>query len=262
MDKYQRLLINDRSKFYIIAEDQDDKFKSAFIDKQVSIRQFNAMLTDYKSKTYRENVDINESIDIKQLPDIKIYKYFLFLYNINFEKIYYVDNGVFKEMFSKNDENLICFGIQLNFNKPIEYIQIFFNFDLADPITLPVNFIKADEKEYYQKIEKEKYDNLLSKLRVSHSCGQDLITIKFQNCSTEVCSTKITLYDDKKQIMGIFKVEEGMFYRSIINLAYGKYFYKLSQYDKENNLIIESDLIEFEIKLPNYSGKGLVRPRF
>lgn len=260
MDQYQKHLINDKSKFYVVAEDQDDKFYNAFSDKQISIRQFNAMLTDYNSKTYREDVNFNESMEIKQLPDINIYKYFLFLYNMNFEKICYVDDGVVKEMPSKNDGNLTCFGLQLNFKKPIENIQIFFNFNIAEPITIPINFLKTSEEEYYKKIEKEKHDLLLNKLNISHSCGQNLITIKFQNCNDDVCATKITLFDNNRQHMGVFKVDEGMLYKSITDLAYGKYFYKLSQYDKNNNLIIESDFIEFEIKIPNYSGKGLVGP--
>lgn len=260
MDQYQKYLINDKSKFYVIAEDQDDKFYNAFIDKQISIRQFNSMLTDYNSKTYREDVNVDEFIVVKQLPDIKIYKYFLFLYNKNFEKIYYSDNKEVKELLFKSEENLTCFGIQLNFNKPIENIKIFFNFNIADPITIPIHFVKADENEYYKNIEKERHISLLNKLNISHSCGQDLITIKFQNCNDDVCNTKITLYDDKKQIMGVFKVDEGMFYKSITSLAYGKYFYTLSQYDKNDNLIVESSCIDFIIKPPNYSSKGIVKP--
>lgn len=260
MDQYQKYLINDKSKFYVLAEDQDDKFYNAFIDKQISIRQFNAMLTDCNSKTYREDVNVNEFIEVKQLPDIKIYKYFLFLYNKNFEKIYYSDNKEVKELLFKSEENLTCFGIQLNFNKPIENIKIFFNFNIADPITIPIHFVKADENGYYKNIEKERHISLLNKLNISHSCGQDLITIKFQNCNDDVCNTKITLYDDKKQIMGVFKVDEGMFYKSITSLAYGKYFYTLSQYDKNDNLIVESSCIDFIIKPPNYSSKGIVKP--
>lgn len=260
MDQYQKYLINDKSKFYVLAEDQDDKFYNAFIDKQISIRQFNTMLTDYNSKIYREDVKVDEFIEIKQLPDIKIYKYFLFLYNKNFENICYSDNKEVKDLLFKSEENLTCFGLQLNFNKPIENIKIFFNLNIADPITIPIHFVEADENEYYKNIEKERHISLLNKLNISHSCGQDLITIKFQNCNDDVCNTKITLYDDKKQIMGVFKVDEGMFYKSITSLAYGKYFYTLSQYDKNDNLIVESSCIDFIIKPPNYSSKGIVKP--
>ena len=60
--------------------------------------------------------------------------------------------------------------------------------------------------------------------------------------------------------MGVFKVDEGMFYKSITSLAYGKYFYTLSQYDENDNLIVESSCIDFIIKPPNYSSKGIVKP--
>ena len=99
---------------------------------------------------------------------------------------------------------------------------------------------------------------MLNKLNISHSCGQDLITIKFQNCNDDVCSTKITLFDDKKQIMGVFKVDEGMFYKSITNLAYDKYFYKIAQYDKNNSLLVKSDFVEFVIKPHNNGGGKMV----
>ena len=98
---------------------------------------------------------------------------------------------------------------------------------------------------------------IAKKLNITHVCGSDLVNIKFQNCSEKVVLTKISLFDDKKQLMGIFKVDEGMFYKSITNLAYGKYFYKAQQLDKENNVIVETDFVEFVIRAPYY-GKPFV----
>lgn len=257
MDKYQEMLINDISKFYVIAEDQNNEFYNAFVSEDITLRQFNQMVTDVKSKTYRKDIKIGDVIDIEQLENINICKYFLLIYNKCFENVVYSNNKVTKNMISKSGEGVTCYGIQLDFNHPIDNIKISFKLDLADSITIPLNFIKSDGKAYYEKIQK---DNLLKKLNTSHSYGQDLITIKFQNCNDDVCKTKIVLYDENKQIMGEFEVDKGMFYKSITNLAYGKYFYKISQFDKDNNLIIESDIIEFNIRKPNYSGKGLVRP--
>ena len=57
--------------------------------------------------------------------------------------------------------------------------------------------------------------------------------------------------------MGVFKVDEGMLYKSISNLAYDTYFYKVSQFDKFGNEIIETDLIQFRLIMPNY-GKPTV----
>ena len=80
----------------------------------------------------------------------------------------------------------------------------------------------------------------------------EILTIK-----KAVASTQITLFDDMVQLMGKFKVDEGMFYKSITNLAYGKYFYKAQQLDKENNVIVETDFVEFVIRVPYY-GKPFV----
>ena len=84
-----------------------------------------------------------------------------------------------------------------------------------------------------------------------------MVNIKFQYCNDNVSYTKISLYDDNKQLMGTFKVDAGMFYKSITNLAYGKYFYKVAQYDINNELILETDFISFSLSAPYY-GKPLV----
>lgn len=84
-----------------------------------------------------------------------------------------------------------------------------------------------------------------------------MITIKFANANSSVALTKISLFDNNKQLMGIFKVEEGMFYKSITDLAFGKYFYKVHQYDKDQNLIIETDYINFSLSA-SYYGKPFV----
>lgn len=84
-----------------------------------------------------------------------------------------------------------------------------------------------------------------------------MITIKFANSNYNVALTKISLFDNDKQLMGVFKVEEGMFYKSITDLAFGKYFYMVHQYDKAGNLIVETDYIEFSLRLPYY-GKPFV----
>lgn len=43
-----------------------------------------------------------------------------------------------------------------------------------------------------------------------------------------------------------------MLYKSISNLAYDTYFYKVSQFDKFGNEIIGTDLIQFRLTMPNY----------
>lgn len=64
----------------------------------------------------------------------------------------------------------------------------------------------------------------MQKLNVKHSCGTNLVTIKFANSTENVALTKISLFDSEKQLMGVFKVDEDMFYKSITGLAFEKIF--------------------------------------
>ena len=45
-------------------------------------------------------------------------------------------------------------------------------------------------------------------------------------------------------------VENGIFFKSITGLAYGRYAYIVKQFDKSNSLLVETGYIEFEIKKP------------
>ena len=139
--------------------------------------------------------------------------------------------------------------INFDFRNLINKLELHFNFDVVEPLV--INIVT----KIFEPVQVDNKEEFLKQLKFSHSCGQDLITIKFQNCNDDVCITKISLYDDNKQIMGVFKVDEGMFYKSITNLAYNKYFYKIAQYNKDNNLIVESDFVEFQI-MPPYYGAG------
>lgn len=150
-----------------------------------------------------------------------------------------------KSIFKNGDVCVIDFDFENSINK----LELHFNFDVVEPLV--INIVT----KIFEPVQVDNKEELLKQLKFSHSCGHDLITIKFQNCNDDVCITKISLYDDNKQIMGVFKVDEGMFYKSITNLAYNKYFYKIAQYNKDNNLIVESDFVEFQI-MPPYYGAG------
>lgn len=155
--------------------------------------------------------------------------------------------------------------IKLDFNiQSITKIRVHFVDGLADPLEISIEYIPADREQYYQEKEQQRKLELIEKMNVKHSHGNNLITIRFQNCSDCIDKTRITLFDKSKQLMGVFKVEEGMFYKSIINLAFGTYFYKVSQYDKNDIKIVEADFIEFNLANSGWTGipfKPIVTPR-
>lgn len=178
------------------------------------------MLTDYKSNRYRTEIKLIQPIILKQVEDINKKKYFLFVYNTNFKNVYYTKYNNKIAALIKSNEGLTAFGIELDFDDKISEITIEFKNDMAEPLTLSLEFVDADEEAYYDKIKQQENQGKLSKLNVSHLCGNDLVTIKFQNSCEYVSFTQILLFDDKKQPMGVFKVDEGMLFKSITNLAY------------------------------------------
>lgn len=147
--------------------------------------------------------------------------------------------------------NLSVCAIDFNFDNEIKEIKLFFNYDIVEPL-----LIKVNTKPYKAPVLDER-PLLLNKLNVKHSTGNDLITIRFSNANDKVAETRISLFDSSKQLMGVFKVDEGMLYKSISNLAYDTYFYKVSQFDKFGNEIIGTDFIQFRLIMPNY-GKPTV----
>lgn len=166
--------------------------------------------------------------------------------------IVYFNNGqkefdTHKSIFKNVD---VCV-IDFDFKNEIKKLEIHFNYDMVEPL-----IIEVKTELYKAPIIDEKIE-LLQKLNVKHSCGTNLITIKFANANNNVALTKISLFDNDKQLMGIFKVEDGMYYKSITDLAFGKYFYKVHQYDKDDNLIVETDYISFSLSAPYY-GKPFV----
>lgn len=255
MDKYQEILLNKGKTFCVFAEDEDDSIYNSFISSDKTLRQVNEMLTDYKSNRYRTEIKLIQPIILKQVEDINKKRYFLFIHNTNFKNVYYTKDNNKIAALIKSDEGLTAFGIKIDFDDKIDTIIVEFKNDMAEPLTFSLEFVDADKEAYYDKIKQQENQDKLSKLNVSHSCGNDLVTIKFANASEYVSFTQILLFDDKKQPMGVFKVDEGMFFKSITNLAYGKYFYKVEQYDKENKMIVSTDYIEFHI-LPLYYGGG------
>lgn len=254
MDKYQEVLLNKGKTFCVFAEDEDNVIYNAFTSEQHTIRQVNEILTNHKSLRFRKNIKLVDHIELKQLEDINKKKYFLFIYNEYFKEVYYYKNDSKIQALKKYGENLTAFGIVIDFDDKINKITIEFKNDMAEPLTFTLIYVDADKEAYYDKLKIQEMQKKIANLNVSHLCGSDLVTIKFQNCCNEVKFTQILLFDDKKQPMGKFKVDDGMLFKSITSLAYGKYFYKVEQYDKEKKLIVSTDFIEFRIAPPYYGG--------
>ena len=110
---------------------------------------------------------------------------------------------------------------------------------------------------YNTKLARELNEELLKIANINVSTGADFVNIYFQPCFDDYVHTEITLYKDN-MMLAKYKVDEETFFKSINGLAYGKYEFILKQFDKDNNIILETDKISFSLVKPDYSGKPTI----
>ncbi len=260
MDKYQEYLLNHHGKFYLYAQDEGNKFLEAFKNSETTLRQFNAFILGNCGNSdnhFREELTIGDKIVLKQIDDITVKNYFLFLHNDTIEEIYIVKNKTEQPALQKFGEGITAFGIQLDFDSKIDSIIIKFKLNLADTLIIPIEYIEADKEKYYAKQARQKEDDLRKTASIKHSTGNDLVNIYFQPCCDEYERTEITLYKDN-QMLAKYKVDDGVFFKSISGLAYGNYEYIVKQFGKNDKLLLETAKIRFSISRPNYGGKPVI----
>lgn len=255
MNEEQNKLL--KNKAYIQAHEYDKNIKIKDLNES-NIESLARQERYTAFKIGEDDIIINQSKGIEKL--------FLILSGSPIERfICNKQDGAQEEILnniSVDRTNKCCVTI-FDFKNPITNIIGYFHYDMADPIELEVttNLFDCEVDEQNQK--QEKLKELTKKMNVSHSLGQNLINIKFKHCEDNVAQTRISLYSGTKQehqLMAIFKVEKGQFFKAINNLAYGKYCYSVEQLDKSNNIIAKTDLFDFTLSAPNYTGKQIVGP--
>ena len=115
----------------------------------------------------------------------------------------------------------------------------------------------ADVEAYNKKQEQKRKNDLIEKASIKHSTGADLVNIYFQPCSSDYIRTEIALYRDGL-MLSKYKVDEESFFKSIGGLAYGTYSFIVKQFDKSDNLLLETEHIEFTVKAPKAPVMGRI----
>lgn len=226
----------------------------------------------------KDTILIDNKIVLTQNEDITINDYMLYIANESISSIYAIKGETQIELskeldpvYSSKGGNQNRFFVPISFEDKLESLKIVFKNKLADDLTLAVSYVLADKEKYYAKKEQEYKDNLLKTADIKVSTGADLVNIYFQPCCDKYEYTDIQLFIPKEEIVkGYYadgrkvveipawslikkcKVDVEDFYKSISGLAYGKYSFILKQYDKNNNLLLETDYIEFSIVEPVY----------
>lgn len=197
------------------------------------------------------NEDTN-SITIKQDDDINKTKYVLTINTVASK--YTLFSGVF--VFKNNQWfEISCidkqYRIVIDFNERIDTIKFVFINNLADDYTVKLTYIEADKGKYYARLEEEQKHNLLKAANIKVATGSDLVNIYFRPCCDKYDHTEILLCipnkDSSWSPIKKCQIPTDDFYISINGLAYGKYAFILKQYDKKNNMIVQTDYITFKI---------------
>ncbi len=142
------------------------------------------------------------------------------------------------------------FEIDIDFNEQISFMELYSKNNIVEPIKLKVKYKNADKETYDEKITQDKRNELLKKLGLLITKGNNLINIYWNLISEKVSKTKVILYlnyNNEKRYMSEKYFENDTCYHSINNLAYGSYSIKVIQY-AETKELLETDYIDFSVE--------------
>lgn len=161
------------------------------------------------------------------------------------------------------------FIITADFDNRIEAIKLRFIKNIADDLEIRLAYQEADKQAYERRQEALRKENTLKRAAIKHAVGESLVNIYFQPCADDYDHTTISLFiPDRTQVVKVggrygpvnqenvlswslimtATVENGIFFKSIPGLAYGRYAYIVKQFDKDNHLLVGTNYIEFCIK--------------
>ena len=112
--------------------------------------------------------------------------------------------------------------------------------NMADDLTWEIETILVEKPVVDVK------EVMLKKANIKVSTGESLINVYFQEASDDYGFTKVELYIGDQANFNLIskkKVEDGNYYCSFDNLAFGSY------------VIFESEIIKVHLVRPDYSGK-------
>ena len=258
MDKYQEFLLDN-------IENSSMKTLGRYL--QTSL--LNGAKNINESKILKTD-KINNSITVVQDDNPNALDYTILICKSTHEQDVFSSIEYFKNNKWIAAETIVFDGYYLNrqfyiiptsFKDKVGKIKLHFTGDLVDDLEMDIiyeSITKEQEMAYYENEEKQQRDALIAKTNIKIATGVDLVNIYFQPCSDGYNYSQIFLYKDGFMIAK-YKVEEGMFFKSISGLAAGHYEFVLKQFDSKDEILIESDKQEFYIKNPTAGlGKNTV----
>ena len=233
-----------------------------------------------KEKNYSAEIDEEKKeLVLKQEDDINFTKYQFvvisnpkgssiasveYQFNKKWVEAILVNSNKKKGLYSPNyyqrplERGFDLYVVDLDFNEKATEIRITYKNGIVDPIELKINYVEADKDKYYQKIAAQNRSELLAKMSVSCRTGNSLVNVFWQNAAKDVKKVLFELFLDNQQLIMKNEMDSGTMFKSVQGLAYGGYYFRLSQFDEKGNLIVATDLIAFTLSEPNYSGRYTV----
>lgn len=193
----------------------------------------------------------NGVVRIKQNEDISIKEYTL---ASRYPFDYLCENEWRK---SSKMENRVWQIAKFDWSVPIEKVRFLVDNEFVEALEINIEYEVADVEAYNKKQEQKRKNDLIEKASIKHSTGADLVNIYFQPCSSDYIRTEIALYRDGL-MLAKYKVDEESFFKSIGGLAYGIYSFIVKQFDRNDNLLLETEHIEFTLKSPKAPVMGRI----
>ena len=193
----------------------------------------------------------NGVVRIKQNEDISIKEYTL---ASRYPFDYLCENEWRK---SSKMENRVWQIAKFDWSVPIEKVRFLVDNEFVEALEINIEYEFADVETYNKKQEQKRKNDLIEKASIKHSTGADLVNIYFQPCSSDYIRTEIALYRDGL-MLAKYKVDEESFFKSIGGLAYGTYSFIVKQFDRNDNLLLETEHIEFTLKSPKAPVMGRI----
>lgn len=236
MDKYQRYIIDKTKNAWGWAYYENNDAKD---EKEILI---NRITPDWE----------NDTVTIEQYENPEVIDYYLI---IAYEEKHISDIKIFidgkwtnvKKQENKVTGKYLAYKININFENQIEKLKMSFADNLADDYVLNVKYKEADKEQYAAKLAAIRCEQLVEKANIRSRSGADLVNIYFQPCCEEYAKSEIDFYNSGIKLT-TYKIEEGVLFKSIDGLAPGSYDFVVRQYDKNNQVLFESEKYSFNIK--------------
>lgn len=207
---------------------------------------------------------VDDSMTIHDDKDITSKEYQLRLFVGMHIKVELLINGKWVKCENSNHqyqengrlENFNGVLAEINLDKRPEKLKLIVPNEVCDDIIINIDYNLISEDDYW-KIQNSP-ETLRKNMAVTYRTGQNLVNIYWKHAKENVVAlVRIDLYmgtPSSNQLMGKYKVSDEVFFKAIDGLAYGKYCFKVLQFDKDNNEIASTDYIEFSLDKPSSNG--------